>query len=360
MKVATVFERTRINGMQLENRFVRSATWMGMGGQDGTCSPRLIEVTAELARGGVGLIITGHAHVLKEGQTRATQIACHEERHRPGLAAMAAAVHAAGGKVALQIAHAGLAANPELIGGEPVGPSPFQTEKGPVGREMTESDVRRVADAFANAASTAKDLGFDCVQIHSSHGFLLSQFLSPFYNKRTDSYGGSLENRARMLMLVFERVRAAVGGRYPVLVKLNSEDLLDDGFTIAEMVRVSGMLEKAGVDAIELSGGTVTKHTFAPLGNREQYWRAAAEQYKQSVRTPLILVGGIRSLEVAEELVSRGVADYVSMCRPFVREPDLINRWKSGDRTRAQCVSDNLCGYAAIEGKTVHCVHLNS
>jgi 2,4-dienoyl-CoA reductase-like NADH-dependent reductase (Old Yellow Enzyme family) len=231
---------------------------------------------------------------------------------------------------------------------------------------MTVREIQGTIEAFAAAAARAVQSGFDSVQIHAAHGYLLSQFLSSFFNKRSDEYGGSLENRSRMLLQVLEAVRDEVGDDYPVLVKMNSEDLLDEGLSREEAVEVCALLQQAGVDAIELSGGTTLairlgqiECSWAPINKAPVYYREAAEQYKARISVPLILVGGIRSFETAEELVESGIADYISMCRPFVREPDLVNRWKAGDRRKADCISDNACGWAAYKGIGVKCVHLD-
>jgi 2,4-dienoyl-CoA reductase-like NADH-dependent reductase (Old Yellow Enzyme family) len=202
------------------------------------------------------------------------------------------------------------------------------------------------------------------VQLHAAHGFLLSQFLSPAFNKRTDKYGGPLENRARLLLEVVRGVRESVGPGYPVLAKINSEDFLDGGMTREESVAVSVMLEKASVDAIELSGGTVlSPEKLSPVRpgrlrtpEDEVYYREAAVLYKKRVAVPLILVGGIRSFDVAEGLVRGGTADYISMSRPLICEPGLVRRWREGDRRPAECVSDNACFAPASDGRGLYCV----
>jgi 2,4-dienoyl-CoA reductase-like NADH-dependent reductase (Old Yellow Enzyme family) len=227
--MSKLFETTALKGLALANRFVRSSTWLGMAGQDGAVTPRMIETLTELAQGGVGLILTGFAYVLPNGQAVPWALGCSDDRLLEGLAEMAQAVHQAGGKIAMQIAHGGLFASPDLTGQEPLGPSPMPTGEGLLGREMTPGEIEETVAAFGSAASRAVQAGYDAVQIHAAHGYLLSEFLSPFFNHRTDAYGGSLENRARMLMQVVDRVQDAVGDEYPVLVKLNSEDRLEGG-----------------------------------------------------------------------------------------------------------------------------------
>lgn len=366
--MSMLFETTTIGNLELANRFVRSATGMGMAGQDGSCTPKLIETMAELARGGVGLIITGLAHVQANGTAGPGMLGCYDDSLLPGLTQMTQAVHQAGGRIAIQIAHAGVFAPAELTGQDALGASAMPTEAGPLGREMTREEIQETVEAFGTAASRAAKAGFDGVQLHGAHGFLLNQFVSPFFNKRNDEYGGSLENRARMLLEVVRSVRDSVGDGYPVLVKLNSSDMLEGGISQDEVLEICAMLQQAGVDAIELSGGTILgialsnfEISFSPVKARGVYYREAAEHYKEKMDIPLILVGGIRSFETARELVDDGVADYVALCRPLIREPDLVNRWQSGDRREADCISDNACAIAWLQGKEkwIRCVHLD-
>ncbi len=358
--MAELFDRTIINGMETANRFVRSATWEGMAAEDGSVTRRLTEMMAELARGEVGLIITSYAFVSPEGRSNSGQLGACDDSLLAGLREMAAAVHAEGGRTALQLVHGGCAANPGA-GLEPVGPSDGGS---PGCRAAGTEDIAKVIADFSAAAGRAKQAGFDAVQLHSAHGFLLSQFLSPAFNKRTDGYGGPLENRARLLLEVVRGVRQAIGPEYPVLVKINSEDFLDGGMRREESVAVSVMLEEASVDAIEFSGGTViSPEKLSPVRpgrlrspEDEVYYREAAMLYKKRVAAPLILVGGIRSFEVAEGLVRGGTADYISMSRPLICEPGLVRRWKEGDRRPAECVSDNACFAPASDGRGLYCV----
>jgi len=364
--MAELFESTSLHGMRLANRFVRSATWEGLADQDGAVTPRLIEMMVELARGEVGLIISGHTFVSPEGQAGPGQLAAYADRFLPGLRDLAGAVHAAGGKIALQLAHGGCRANSKLSGLEPIGPSAVEKNGRPTCRAAGREDLAHHASAFAQAAYRAKQAGFDAVQIHAAHGYLLSQFLAPAFNKRIDEYGGELKNRARLLLQVVRSVREAVGPEYPVLLKINSEDFLDEGMTGPEAVEVSGRLEQASIDAIEFSGGTMNSpEKFLPVRPgrlktpaQEVYYRKAARLYKQKVTIPLILVGGIRSFEVAEKLVREGTADYISMSRPLICEPGLVKRWREGDRRKAECVSDNACFAPAFDGRGIYCVTL--
>lgn len=353
-----MFQPVSLGHLTLGNRFVRSATWEGMASEDGSVTEKLTQTLVRLAKGGVGLVIAGHAYVLKQGQAGPWKLGVHDPAMKPGLARLTDAVHEAGGKISAQLAHAGQLANAKLSGMEAVGPS-----DGEGFRAMTEVEIESAVEAFAKAARLCRESGFDAVQIHAAHGYLLSQFLSPHYNTRCDAYGGSLDNRTRFLLSVVRQVRLAVGHEYPVLCKMNSEDFLPNGFTVDEAVTVAGMLKEAGLDALELSGGTGDSGKLMPVRpgkipspEAEGYFKEAAGRIKTALDLPLILVGGIRSFEIARKLVADGVCDAVSLSRPLIREPELINRWKSGDLRPSACVSDNLCFRPAKGGEGIYCL----
>jgi len=181
-----LFETTTINGMKLKNRFIRSATWEGIANPDGMVTPKLTKLQVKLAEGGIGLITTGFAYVSKEGQSVPFQLGIYDDKHILGLTDMTVAVHKAGGKIVCQLAHCGAFSNQQLTGEQPMGPSVLEGPDGPLCSEMTKKDIDKVITEFGNAAVRAKKAGFDGVQIHGAHGFLLSEFLSPLLNKRTD------------------------------------------------------------------------------------------------------------------------------------------------------------------------------
>ena len=334
---SVLLEPTVIRGMKLANRFVRSATWEGLAGPEGGVTPELAGLYARFARGKVGLIVSSHAFVTSEGRAGSRQLGVHDDSMIPGLRNLTAAVHEAGGTMALQIAHAGLWASPGSAPGaeagvgagagagggavaapvaaaeaaQPLGPSVRQTESGPVGREMSLADIAAVTQAFGNAARRAKAAGCDAVQIHGAHGYLLSEFLSPLFNTREDEYGGTVANRTRVVVEVTAAIRAVVGADYPLLIKLNSEDFVPGGLSVGEMLESAALIAEAGVDAIELSGGTSLSGDLGPIRTRrgipqdyEAYYEEAALRLKQKVRVPVMLVGGIRSFEEAERLVA--------------------------------------------------------
>ncbi len=357
-----LFETTNINGMIIKNRFVRSATWEGMAKDDGTCTKKLIDLMSQLAKGGVGLIITGHAYIRKTGKAGPWQLGIYEDRLVPGLREMTDAVHNNDGKIVLQLAHAGMYANTGIPGDTALAPSAISGyRKSPV-QEMTLQNIEELVKDFGLAAERAKTAGFDGVQIHAAHGYLLSQFLSPAYNIRKDKYGGSLENRAAVLIEVLKSIRKRVGKSYPVLIKMNTQDFLEGGLELNDSIKVAAMLEKAGIDTIELSGGTIASGKKGPIRTgivsekNEAYFKDAAFAFKENIDLPIMLVGGIRSFSLARQLVNDNIADYISMSRPFIREPGLINRWKDGKHNKSACISDSKCFIPAMGGKGIYCV----
>jgi 2,4-dienoyl-CoA reductase-like NADH-dependent reductase (Old Yellow Enzyme family) len=335
-----------------------------MAGDDGSITDRLIDMYTGLAEGGVGLIITGHAYVCKEGRAGPRQLGIHEDQLQDGLAKLTDGVHRKGGRIVIQLSHAGCRADESLTGTKPLGPSVMKNDQGNVCRAMTQGDIDRVSEVFAEAGKRAENADFDGVQVHAAHSYLLSQFLSPCHNERTDGYGGTIYNRARILLEVLQALRKAIGPHRAILVKINSDDFIVGGFSMENMVDTAALLEAegVGVDAIELSGGSpFGKYmSFRPGPIKEEadevYYREAAKRYKERMSIPLILPGGIRSYSVARKLVEEGVTDYVSMSRPLIREPGLINRWQAGDLRKAACLSDNLCAATLRTGEGLYCV----
>jgi len=369
--MSELFEVTSIKSLKLANRFVRSATWTGMATKDGSVTPKLTDLIVSVAKGGVGLIVAGYAPVLKDGQTVPRQLGFYSDAFLPGLIRMVDAVHAAGGKIVAQIVHGGAHSDPRLTGVQPMAPSAIPAAEGQLApflgcREMTESDINTVVEGFRLAAVRAKKVGFDGIQLHAAHGYLFSQFLSPFYNKRTDRYGGDVANRARIVVDTYKQVRKEVGNYYPILIKMNVTDFLDDGISADEAFQAASIYAKMGIDSIELSGGSFwgfnvlgdIDRTPARMVKDEGYYRVIARRLKANLSVPIILTGGIRSYKTAEQFMRDGTADYIGMCRPLIREPDLIKRWKSGNTKGSQCMSDNGCMFTIVEAKDLQCTKL--
>lgn len=344
------FEETRIKNMRLKNRLVRSATWENMADEQGHMTDDLFSVYEALARGGVGMIITGYAFVLREEQPNPQMMGIYDDTFIDEYRRLTDMVHRHGSKIVMQIVYGGSFAGypPEgRVIWSPSGVADLATAIVP--KPMSREDIRRLVTAFGDAAYRVRESGFDGVQIHGAHSYLLSQFMNPYYNRRTDEYGGSIENRARIILEVYEEIRRRVGIEYPVLIKINSEDFIDGGATLEDSLALSKMLDERGIDAIEISGGGAGSGERIPprrkIDSREKegYHAVYAAQIAERIKAPVLVVGGLRSLEVIEELLERTPISLFSLSRPLLAEPDLPNRWQSGNRAKSRCVSCNGC-----------------
>lgn len=360
--MSKLFEKTAINRMSLQNRFVRAATWEGLATPEGAVTSGLIEMMVSLAKGGVGLIISSHSYVSREGQGTPWQLGVYRDELVAGLREMTSAVHENGGKIVMQLAHAGQYAEVKLTGKPALAVSdPGDSSQGQT-RVIRQDDIQHLVASYAQAAKRAVAAGFDGIEIHAGHGYLLSQFLSPAYNKREDAYGGPIENRTRIHFQIYHAIRDIVGEGFPILIKMNCADFIENGLTAEDSLQAAKLFAAAGFDAIEVSGGIIRTGKLSPsrpgitTEDKEGYFREYARRFKTEITTPLILVGGLRSFEVADRIVADGIADYISMSRPFIREPALIKRWQQGDRRKAACKSDNLCFNPGFEGKGIYCL----
>jgi len=351
-----LFAPYRIGKLDLCSRFMRSATWDGTAAIDGAVTDASVALFKGMADSGIGLIVTGYAFVSLPGQAVYRQYGLYADDLIPGLRRLTDAVHRGDSKIALQIVHAGISASNHFDSALAVSVVP-RIQKSH--REMTEEEIEDTISDFAAAAVRAREAGFDAVQLHGAHGYLMSQFLSPSLNIRTDKWGGSLENRSRFHLEVIHRIRRAVGDDYTLLVKFGIRDVSAHGLSLAEGLQVARWLVAAGVDAIEVSVGVGSVRSAIPIFNADNperpVFRNLAAALKKVVNVPVMLVGGIRTRQMAQEIVDSGDADMVSMCRPFIREPDLLRRWRDNG-ARASCVSCNQClDNLHEEGNTLVC-----
>lgn len=314
------FAPARISSLEVPNHFVRSATYMGLADDDGAPTPEAVRVWCDLATGGVGTVITSYTHIASYEQPRRRQLGIHNdaliEAYRPAVRA----VHDAGAKIVMQIVHGSSWGQADPEHARILGPSAVpHPDSGLIPQAMTAKDIRDVACLFAQAARRVKAVGFDGVQIHSAHDYLLSQFISPLSNKRTDEYGGSVCNRFRFLGQVYDAVRAEVGD-FPVWVKINSSDEQPGGLTTDDFLYMAGALAERGIDAVEVSGNRWAHH---PKGDRRYYFDAA-RRLAQSAEVPVILTGGLRTREDVEYVAAHSRIRFFGFARPLLRDPAFV------------------------------------
>ncbi|GAB6099338.1 NADH:flavin oxidoreductase [Halanaerocella petrolearia] len=355
-----LFNTTELSGVELKNRFMRSATWENIASQEGYLTGELVEVYQNLAQGGVGTIITGYAFVIEDEQPNPGMLGIYNDSFIDEYRELTELVHNEDSNIILQIAYGGSQTTYQPDNREIWGPSAVENlATGVTPTKMTKENIQELVDAFAKAGLRAKQAGFDGVEFHGAHGYLLSQFLTPYYNRRGDEYGGSIENRARIIFEVYEAIREKVGKDYPILIKINCDDFMEEGLTFTESKYVCEELAKKGVDAIEISGGSGSardgkgaSRTKIKTSEDESYFRDYAAQVASEVDVPIILVGGNRSFEVMNDILENTEIDYFSLSRPLLAEPNLINRWKSEDKSKAKCISCNQC----FSGSNNNCV----
>jgi 2,4-dienoyl-CoA reductase-like NADH-dependent reductase (Old Yellow Enzyme family) len=347
-----LFSPGKIGTLTLPNRIVRSATAERLADEDGWPRPQLKEVYRTLVQGGVGLIITGHMYVHPSGRAHPEMTGIYADELVPDLAELADVVHAEGGRVVVQINHGGMQCSAETVS-ETVAPSGIDAPflQGPA-REIRSHEILQLIDAYAQAARRAKEAGFDGVQLHGAHGYLINQFLSPSVNRREDEWGGDSEGRARFLRQVCRAVREQVGPNYPVFIKLGLVDGVASGLSLNEGLEMVSRLGQMGLDAVETSGG-IEADSSRP-NPQEPYFRPLAQAARKVTGLPLILVGGLRSRKEMEDVLNSGDADFVALCRPLICEPDLPNRMRLGRQDRARCISGNRC-WPKVTGEGITC-----
>ncbi|MEG2001222.1 MAG: NADH:flavin oxidoreductase, partial [Evtepia sp.] len=324
----------------LDNRIIRAATQDPFAKDDGNACEAQVKLYGEVAKSGVGLIINGHTYVSPEGRATAAQIGFCNEEHYASQQTVLDAVHKNGGKLILQINHAGLNTYiPEVVGGVPFAPTGGMTApNGLISHEINEEDMDRLCADYVAAAVRGQKMGFDGVQLHCAHSYLLSQFLDPNFNHRTDEYGGSAENRFRIVRKFIRALREALGKDYPLLVKINSNCAGEaDAAYEEDLIYFCKQYEAEGLDAIELSG-----FDFVTVGRKNPhiFYLERAKKVRAAVNIPLILVGGIRTQADIDTVLDAGI-DYVALCRPFICQPDLVAHLKSGEDS--PCVSCSKC-----------------
>ena len=362
--MSILFEPIEIHGVQLRNRFIRSATHDACSNEKGEITDKTIDLFSRLSQGGAGLLVAGFAYVHRSGQAFLRQTALYSDDFVPRLKKLTDKVHESNAKIAAQLAHSGRSSRALKVRGEiPLAPSLIENDPYIRGshRAMTAEEIEEIIDAFGHAAQRAKEAGFDAVQLHAAHSYLFSQFLSPRSNHRTDQWGGTFENRMNFHVQVIRRVRETIGNDYPVLLKLGVQDTIEGGLTLREGCEVAKRLCANGIDAIEVSEGLEkngANHIRKDINSmeREAYYALWAKEVKKAVNVPVILVGGMRTYGMMERLVKENYTDCISMCRPFIREPNIVNLLRENHGKSAKCISCNLCLERIMKEKTLECV----
>lgn len=392
-----IFDKTNIGTIEVKNRIFRSATHDGDCNINGAPNKSLINKYENLAKNEVGCIITGYAAVSRNGVSPyPNMLKIYDDSVIPQYKQLTDAVHKHNCPIVLQIAHCGRQTSSKAIGEQKVAPSNvlhfFYPDKA---KELTETEIYSIIDDFVNSAIRAEKAGFDAVQLHGGHGYLLHDFMSPYGNRRTDSWGGSIKNRCKIVKLIVEGIKEKTN--LPVWIKISAEDNRKNGMRLESTIEICKILEKAGLDAIEVSCGTVedgmntmrSKNlpmeavfkyrepcaSFPPLLSKislpiamainplikqpsplENFNVSNAKAIKFAVNIPIIVVGGIHKLKDMENIVSNNNADFVSMCRPFICEPNLVKKFINGKQTSAKCIMCNYCGLI-IEKEPTRCLY---
>ena len=334
MSYQKLFEKGCIGGVEIRNRVAMTAMGNGLATWDGEASPELIRFYEDRARGGCGLIFTEFTRVDEtSGACNPNQLCIATRKHVRSVQRMAECVHRHGGKIFVQLHHGGREAPPALNDGkQPMGPSAILNKvNGLVSTEMTKEDIDDIVGKFVAAAANCKKAGIDGVELHGAHGYLLGSFISPYTNKRTDDYGGSVENCCRIVTDIIHGIRQTCGN-YPICVRINGDDFVEGGITLDYAVQVAQVLEAAGADAINVSCAVYeTVPNMIEPNYYEEGWRKnLAKTVKAHVHVPVIAVNTIKFPATAEKLLKEGVSDFVGVSRGQMADPEWVNKTKAG------------------------------
>jgi 2,4-dienoyl-CoA reductase-like NADH-dependent reductase (Old Yellow Enzyme family)/NADPH-dependent 2,4-dienoyl-CoA reductase/sulfur reductase-like enzyme len=354
-----VFSPLKIKNLVLKNRIVLPpmATWYATS--FGEVTERLISYHRERAAGGVGLNIVEFTVVEPHGKLDLHMLGVYDDAQIPGLTALAQAVHEAGGKIALQLGHAGRRArSSNNRGRRPWAPSPIAELGGEIPSEMNQAQIDYVQECFQKAARRAKQAGVDAVEVHCAHGYLIHQFLSPLSNRRTDPYGGSLENRSRFALQTVARVREAVGDEFPVFCRISGDEFIDGGACLDEAKVFAKSLEAAGVDCIDVSAGVyeTAERTIPPMAMERGCNIGLAGEVKSQVKVPVIGVGRIKTLDLAETILQNKVTDLVAMGRALIADPELLKKSRVGGNIRPCIACNQGCIERLYQGVAIACL----
>ena len=372
-----LFSPFTLGTLPLKNRIIYPSIGTNLSNKDGTVSDRAIAYYSERARGGAGLLITEASPITHAARHRPESLNCYDDSYLPGLRRLTSAIHHCGSTICLQLHHSGrlvakwveikdgrVVINKEGAEGEggfPLAPSPVPREPGaPIPKEMSLEEIHEAIDQFGSAARRAAEAGFDAVEIHGAHGYLIQQFLSPSTNKRKDAYGGTSENRGRFLMEVLKRVRKESGESFPVIVRLSVKEYTEDGYEVEEALNWAKEIERVGTSAINVTGGTTetlikANHVVPPMSFPVAYHVPLAALVKKVVKIPVIAVGRLNP-KLAEKVLIEGQADLVAIGRPLLTDPYWPAKAANGEVDRIRpCIYCNYCLWALYQQKPITC-----
>lgn len=355
MSMATfpkLFAPGGIGSLTLRNRIVFAATSSELADKDGFVGDDLVEYYAERARGGTGLIVVEATYVEQEGKRLHHNAMLHDDRFIPGMRKVAEAVHAEGAKIAVQLNHGGRESVPQVSGSIPLAPSPIPSQFTGVGdavipKELTAVEIDRIVERFAEAARRSRDAGFDAVELHGAHGYLIGQFLSPDSNRREDEYGGSVRGRAYFCVRLIQAIKARLGSDYPVIVRMNGRDHVKHGLELEDAVEMAAMFEAAGADSISVSGGVHASRPYMVVPGMSVdrgCYVGYASAIRKRVDIPVMVVGRINTPELAEQILRDGLAEFICLSRALIADPRFPAKAEAGlAETIAPCIACNEC-----------------
>lgn len=356
MKLEKLFSPGKIGNVNIKNRFIRSATYTRSATDDGYVTDQLIQYYTDLAKGGVGLIITGIISIDQIGKASRGQACLFNDAFIEGQKKLVKAVHDYSEvKIGPQFSHAG------RQGRTPVAPSPvlYQVNK-KMPKELTYKEIKGIIDSFVSAGRRAYECGYDLIELNAAHGWLLCNFLSPYTNKRTDEFGGNIQNRTRILVDIFNGINDEVGKEFPIMIRLQTQDFIEGGLGLDEGKEITKIIVDTGYAAVTPSGGS--GDTLLTPGRNypsviiksqedENYFLPLVKGLNPIMKnTKKVLMGGVRTPRTIEELLQEKVVDFIAMGRPLICEPDLPNKWKNGDLSPPLCNSCNSCYMSVLTG----------
>ncbi len=362
MQYPKLFSKAKIGTLKLKNRLVMPPMVRNYADSSGKVTDRYVEHINRIAFGGAGLLILEATYINLEGRGFINQLGIHSDSCLPGLKKLVKVAHNHDAAVAIQLYHAGRQSHSSVTGKKLVAPSaipcPIMQDKP---RALTQKEIQKIVKDFGKSAARAKKAGFDAIEIHAAHGYLIQQFLSPFSNTRTDSYGGSFENRMRFLLEIMDSVQSATGSTYPIIVRISGEEMVKGGLELKDMIKVAEILEASGVDALHVTssnyGSYPEGHLIPPMAVKDGVNIPLAKAIKKKVKIPVIAVAKIRTPELAEKTLKEGSADFIAIGRSLLADPDWPKKVKAGKTKEINpCIACNQgCISRLFAGQDIWC-----